>query len=108
MLGTLRRRPLGLSALLLAGIACLLALVPALARAQGAPLPASSYDPMSTNIPTLGWRGDMLRLVKCTDNLSSRELNALSSAGGGGGPFIITGIGQSFTVEEWGGNGGEP
>jgi hypothetical protein len=114
MLGTLRRRPIGLSALLLAGVALLLAaMLPSWAGAQsGSPVndtPGSDPNPMSTNIPSLAWRGENIRLVKCSDDLQDSEITALRAAAEPRGQFTIAaGLGGSFIVEEWGGAGAAP
>src|SRR5215207_9111177 len=79
MLGA-RRLGLGLVALLLAGIACLLASSPSWAGAvQGSPI-ASDPNPTSTNIPYLAWRGENIRLVKCSDDLQDSEINVLRNS----------------------------
>ena len=81
MLGA-RRRGLGLVALLLAGIACLLASTPSWAgsRLTVNPSIASDPNPTSTNIPYLAWRGENIRLVKCSDDLQDSEINVLRNA----------------------------
>ncbi len=102
MLGA-RRLGLGLVGLLLAGIACLLASSSAWAGVeQGSPI-ASDPNPMSTNIPYLGWRGENIRLVKCSDDLQDSEINVLRNAATRRGEFLLFGdVNYDFVLEEWG------
>jgi hypothetical protein len=103
MLGARRRGPLGLVALLLAGIACLLASIPSWAGAQAPPDPQSDTNPTTTNIPYLAWRGENIRLVKCSDDLQERELNVLRDAAVRRGEFLFfVGVDFDFVLEEWG------
>src|SRR3712207_3786269 len=110
MLGTRRRGPKGLVALLLAGAACALATSPSWAGAQApspvGPTPGSSDNPTSTNVPYLAWRGENIRLVKCSDDLTDAELSALRAgfASDENYAFGIGGLSLSFAVEEWGGS----
>ena len=83
MLGARRRGPLGLVALLFVGIACLLASTPSWAGQAASPVnptPGSSPNPTSTNVPYLAWKGENIRVVKCSDDLTLREMAALRSA----------------------------
>src|SRR5919112_1612148 len=108
MLGTRRRGPLGLVALLLAGVACLVASSPSLAGMQ-APSVQSDPNPMSTNIPNLAWRGENLRLVKCSDDLQADELSVLRRAAVRRGELLIFGgLSYDYVLEEWGGSGRDP
>jgi hypothetical protein len=64
---------------------------------------------MSTNIPYLAWRGENIRLVKCSEDLNSAELTALAGVlDDEDEPAIFAGADVSFFVEEWGGSGAEP
>ena len=112
MLGARRRGPLGLVALLLAGLACLLASAPSWAGAPVSPVnptPGSDSNPTSSNIPYLAWRGENIRLVKCIDDLTEREWAALRSVfHNEEAPAIgVRWPSLSFVVEEWGGPAGE-
>src|SRR5215207_4234590 len=105
MLGARRRSPLGFVALLLAGITCLLACIPSWAGAQAPPDPGSDPNPTTTNIPYLAWRGENIRLVKCSDDLQERELNVLRDAiirRNEVPLFFLTGVDFDFVLEEWG------
>ena len=104
MLGARRRGPLGFVALLLAGLACLLASSPSWAGAPQGP-PGSDPNPTTTNIPYLAWRGENIRLVKCSDDLQDRELAVLRNAIFRRGEiplFFLTGVDFDFVLEEWG------
>jgi hypothetical protein len=61
----------------------------------------SDPNPLSTNIPSLGWRGEAIRLVKCTDDLSDTERSQIRHAIGR--DSIPINFGTSWFVEEWGG-----
>ncbi|MFN2470564.1 MAG: hypothetical protein ABR583_06170 [Gaiellaceae bacterium] len=56
-----------------------------------------SFDPQTTNVPYLAWRGEELRLVKCSDEINVTEDEA-------GNP-VAAGEGQSvdWIVEDWSG-----
>jgi hypothetical protein len=102
MLGARRRGPLGLVALLLAGLACLLASTPSWAGAPQGP-PGSDPNPTTTNIPYLAWRGENVRLVKCSDDLQERELNVLRHAAIRRGELLFfADVDFDFVLEEWG------
>jgi hypothetical protein len=102
MLGA-RRLGLGLVGLLLAGVACLLASSPSWAGAvQGSPI-ASDPNPTSTNIPYLAWRGENIRLVKCSDDLQDSEINVLRNSAVRRGEYLIwADLDYDFVLEEWG------
>src|SRR5215211_1178840 len=103
MLGARRRGPLGFVALLLAGIACLLASSPSWAGAPGASPIASDPNPTSTNIPYLAWRGENIRLVKCSDDLQDDEINVLRNSATRRGEYLIwADLDYDFVLEEWG------
>jgi len=103
MLGARRRGPLGLVALLLAGVACLLASLPAWAGTQGPPSIQSDPNPANTNIPYLAWRGENIRLVKCSDDLTDSEINVLRNVADRRGEFLIfADVKYDFVLEEWG------
>src|SRR5690554_3031536 len=103
MLGTRRRGPLGLVALLLAGVAALLVSSSSWAGGmQQAPSIASDPNPTSTNIPYLAWRGENIRLVKCSDDLQDSELNVLRRASVRRGEFLLfVDLDYDFVLEEW-------
>ena len=102
MLGA-RRLGLGLVGLLLAGIACLLASTPTWAGAPQAPSIASDPNPTSTNIPYLAWRGENIRLVKCSDDLQESEINVLRNSATRRGEYLIwADLDYDFVLEEWG------
>jgi hypothetical protein len=113
MLGARRRGPLGLVALLFVGIACLLASTPSWAGQPASPVnptPGSSPNPTSTNVPYLAWKGENIRVVKCSDDLTDREMAALRSAfRDPNAPAIgLTGLSLSIVVEDWSGAGSGP
>jgi hypothetical protein len=104
MLGTRRRGPFGLVALLLAGIACLLASAPSWG---GVPQqdPSSDPNPTSTNIPYLAWNGENIRLVKCSDDLQDSEINVLRNAAIRRGEFLIfADLDYDFVLEDFSGS----
>ena len=112
MLGARRRGPLGLVALLVFGLACLLASAPSWAGQPASPVnptPGSSPNPTSTNVPYLAWKGENIRVVKCSDDLTAREMAALRSAfsnrGSGDRPHRSE---PSLVVEDWSGAGTGP
>jgi hypothetical protein len=104
MLGTRRRGPLGLVALLLAGIACLLASAPS--WGQGIQQdPSSDPNPTSTNIPYLAWQGENIRLVKCSDDLQDSEINVLRNAADRRGEFLVfADLDYDFVLEDFSGS----
>jgi hypothetical protein len=58
---------------------------------------------MSTNIPYLAWRGENIRLVKCSDDLQDSEINVLRNAATRRGEFLLFGdLNYDFVLEEWG------
>jgi hypothetical protein len=105
MLGARRRRPIGLAASILAGIAALAAAIPAVAGAQASGPNLSDPNPTTTNVPYLAWRGEPIRLVKCADDLTDAEILAIERAvfRHDDGYLIFAGVNASFFVEEWGG-----
>src|SRR5690349_3958060 len=108
MLGA-RRLGLGLVGLLLAGIACLLASTSSWAGVAQGPSIASDPNPLSTNIPYLAWRGENIRLVKCSDDLADSEINVLRSVADRRGEFLIFADASfDYLLEEWGGGARDP
>jgi hypothetical protein len=82
-----------------------LASIPSWAGAQAPPDPGSDPNPTTTNIPYLAWRGENIRLVKCSDDLQERELNVLRDAVIRRNEvplFFLTGVDFDFVLEEWG------
>lgn len=65
---------------------------------------ASDPNPMSTNVPYLAWRGEHVRLVKCTGDLPGADMEVLRAqprlAGGGLNIHEHTDV----IVEDWSGN----
>jgi hypothetical protein len=64
----------------------------------------SDPNPLSTNVPYLAWRGEHVRLVKCTDDLPGGDVEALRAA-----PRTLTGgldlgVHTDVIVEDWSGN----
>ena len=80
MLGA-RRLGLGLVALLLRGsLACWQVPQTWAGSAHGTRPPGSIPNPTSTNIPYLAWRGENIRLVKCSDDLQDSEMACCATA----------------------------
>ncbi|MET0763052.1 MAG: hypothetical protein ABWZ63_12085, partial [Thermoleophilaceae bacterium] len=88
----------------------LLASLPSMAGAGMAPTSIQSDpNPLSTNIPYLAWRGENIRLVKCSDDLADSEINVLERLGDRRNGYIIFADAKfDFLLEEWGGSGRDP
>src|SRR3954454_22556464 len=80
-----------------------LAAIPSVASASRGPH-ASDPNPLSTNVPYLAWRGEHVRLVKCTSDLPGADMEVLRAqpkySDGGLNVHVRTDV----IVENWSGN----
>ncbi len=59
-----------------------------------------AFDPLNTNIPSLAWRGEELRLVKCVQLEGNDEIvEVLQNGDADGDPFVDA----DWIVEDWSG-----
>jgi hypothetical protein len=96
-----RRGRFALRLSVLAGLVALAA-VPSVASAGGPR--QSDPNPLSTNVPYLAWRGEHVRLVKCTGDLPQSDIDAITAADTRSGPGIwFPDVKADVLVEDWSG-----
>ena len=66
---------------------------------------AGAPNPMHSNVPYLAWRGEQVRLVKCSGDLPSADVETLRSADSSGrGGLQLPLLKADLLVEDWSGN----
>jgi hypothetical protein len=76
----------------------------ALAQGGGASGPtASDPNPLSTNVPYLAWRGEQVRLVKCSNDLTTDEMDLVRNSDTSSAVGLQLPLNADFLIEDWSG-----
>jgi hypothetical protein len=65
---------------------------------------AGPPDPMQTNVPYLAWRGEQVRLVKCSGDMTSQERDDVLAADSSPERGLQLPLKADVLVEDWSGN----